>query len=181
MRYAYLSGAPGVFVSGCVWLGSALVAGWKSPSVAVVSLLVGGAFIHPLSVLLCKGLGRAGAHAPGNALGTLAIEGTFWLLGGIAVAYGLSVLRLEWFFPAMLILIGGRYLTFQTVYGLRVYWVCGTVLSLTGTALAVGRAPAYLSALSGGILELLFTASIVAMSRRSGLAASATGSEPVVR
>ena len=121
MRSGYLCGAPGVLVSGCVWLVAGLVAALKSPSTAVYVLLIGGALIHPASVVLSKTLGRTGTHERGNPLGTLAIEGTLWLLAGIAIAYGMHVLRLEWFFPAMLLLIGGRYLTFQTLYGLRIY------------------------------------------------------------
>jgi hypothetical protein len=166
MRSGYLSGAPGVFVSGCVWLTAGLVAALKSSSTAVVVLLVGGALIHPASVLLSKALGRAGAHEPGNPLGALAIEGTFWLLAGIAIAYGMSVLRLEWFFPAMMLLIGGRYLTFQTLYGLRIYWLCGAVLCLAGLALGLERAPAFLSALSGAGIELVFAALVFAHAKR---------------
>ena len=167
MRSGYLSGAPGVFVSGCVWLAAGLVAALKSPSIAVIVLLVGGALIHPASVVLTKALGRAGAHDPGNPLAPLALEGTFWLLAGIAIAYCMSVLRLEWFFPAMLLLIGGRYLTFQTLYGLRIYWLCGALLCLAGVGLGIVRAPAYLSALSGAAIELVFAARVLAHARHN--------------
>ena len=166
MRAGYLSGAPGVFVSGCVWLAAGLVATLQSPSLAVIVLLVGGMLIHPASIGVCKALGRAGAHEPGNPLGTLAIEGTFWLLAGICIAYGMSVLRLEWFFPAMLLLIGGRYFTFRTLYGLRIYWFCGALLCLAGVALALARAPAHLSALTGAGIELVFAAIVFASARR---------------
>jgi hypothetical protein len=166
MRSAYFSGAPGVLVSGCVWLTAGLVAAWGSAGVAVWVLLIGGAAIHPLSVVLCKLLGRTGAHEKGNPLGILAIEGTFWLMSGIAIAYGMHVLRLEWFFPAMLLVIGGRYLTFQTLYGLRIYWLCGAALCLAGLALALVRVPAQVSALSGGAIELVFAGLIFARAGR---------------
>jgi hypothetical protein len=112
--------------------------------------------------VLCKLLGRAGTHEPGNPLGTLAIESTFWLLAGIAVAYGMHVLRLEWFFPAMLLVIGGRYLTFQSLYGLRIYWLLGATLCAAGVALALARLPASVSALSGAAIELVFAALVFA-------------------
>ena len=166
MRSAYLSGAPGVLASGCAWLAAGLVAAMISASGAVFVLLVGGALIHPASVVLCKVLGRAGAHEPGNPLGSLAIEGTVWLLAGIAIAYGMHVLRLEWFFPAMLLLIGGRYLTFQSLYGLRVYWLCGAALCIAGIALALVRAPAAVSALSGALIELVFAACVFLQAKR---------------
>jgi hypothetical protein len=167
MRSGYLSGAPGVLVSGCVWLVAGLIAAFKSPSTAVYVLLLGGALIHPVSVLLCKTLGRTGTHEHGNPLGPLAIEGTLWLLAGIAIAYGMHVLRLEWFFPAMLLLIGGRYLTFQTLYGLRVYWVCGALLCMAGLALGLSRAPAHLSALAGAAIELAFAAAVFVQAKRN--------------
>jgi len=166
MRSGYFSGAAGVLVSGCVWLAAGLVAALQSSSLAVITLLAGGAIVHPASVALSKALGRTGTHQPRNPLGSLAIEGTFWLLAGIAIAYGVSVLRLEWFFPAMLLLIGGRYLTFQTLYGLRIYWVCGAVLCVAGLALGLARAPAAVSALSGAGIELAFAALVFARARR---------------
>ena len=166
MRRSYLFGAPGILVSGLVWLASALVAILVSEKVAVLALLIGGAAIHPLAVLTTKLLGGTGSHTPGNPLGRLAIEGTFWLLAGIAIAYGIHLLRLEWFFPAMLLLVGGRYLTFQTVYGLRTYWFCGAALCVVGLALALARAPAAVGAFAGAVVELIFAAVVFGQARR---------------
>jgi len=162
MRSGYLSGAPGVLVSGCVWLAAGIVAASGSPSAAVLTLLAGGVLIYPASVALCKVLGRSGTHEPGNPLGVLAVEGTMWLLAGIAVAYAMHVLRLEWFFPAMLLAIGGRYLTFQTLYGLRIYWLCGGLLCSAGLVLGLFHAPAHACAFSGAAIELVFAAAVFA-------------------
>lgn len=156
MRSAYLSGAPGVFISGLVWLVAGIVAALHSERTAVLTLLFGGAAIHPLAVGLAKLLGRTGKHCAGNALGALAAEGTFWLLAGCAIAYGMQVLRIEWFFPAMLLVIGGRYLTFQTLYGLRAYWACGALLCTAGLVLAMVRAPAINGAFTGACIEIGF-------------------------
>ncbi|MEO7916909.1 MAG: hypothetical protein ABIR16_04635 [Dokdonella sp.] len=166
MRRGYLSGAPGVFVSGSVWLVAGLVAAFKSPTTAVYVLLIGGMLIFPASVVLSKALGVSGTHERGNPLGTLAMEGTIWMLAGIAIAYGMHVLRLEWFFPAMLLVIGGRYLTFQTLYGLRIYWCIGAILCAAGLALGLWRAPAHFSALAGAAIELVFAIVILARAKR---------------
>ena len=166
MRRGYLSGAPGMLVSGLVWLVAGVVAALHSERIAVLTLLFGGAFIHPLSVGLTKLLGHSGKHSAGNALGVLAGESTFWLLSGCAIAYGMHVLRIEWFFPAMLLVIGGRYLTFQTLYGLRTYWVCGGVLCVTGIALALARVPAVTGAFAGACIELVFAAVLLARAKR---------------
>lgn len=50
----------------------------------------------------------------------LALEGTIWLLLAIPVAIGAALYRVEWFFPAMLLVIAGRYLTFSTLYDMRI-------------------------------------------------------------
>jgi hypothetical protein len=86
----------------------------------------------------------------------LAGEGTFWLLAGIAIAYVIQTAHLAWFFPAMLLIIGGRYLTFQTLYGLRIYWVLGVTLCAASFAWAVLRAPASFAALCGAAIEIIF-------------------------
>jgi len=156
MRTGYMDGAPGVLTSGLVWLVATVVAAVASVRTAVWVLVVGGACIHPLSLLVAKALGRRGAHSPGNPLARLALEGTAWFIGGIAIALLLQIQRVDWFFPAMLVLIGGRYLTFQTLYGLRAYWICGAVLCLAGVGLVFARAPAALGAGTGALVELVF-------------------------
>lgn len=167
MRRAYLSGAPGVLVSGLVWLVAGGVAVLVSDRAAVIALLLGGAAIHPLAVVLTRLLGRSGKHSADNALGSLAAEGTFWLLAGCAIAYGMHVLRIEWFFPAMLLVIGGRYLTFHTLFGLRAYWVCGAVLCVAGLGLALARAPAVTGAFAGAFIETVFAAVLFVQARHS--------------
>jgi hypothetical protein len=39
-----------------------------------------------------------------------------------------STVNIDWFFPSMLLVIGGRYLTFATIYGTRAYWVFGAAI-----------------------------------------------------
>jgi hypothetical protein len=167
MRVGYLFGAPGVAASSLAWLAASAVALNVTPRAGVWALLIGGAFIFPVSVLFTKLLGGPGKHSHGNPLGGLAIEGTLWMMAGIAVAVGVQVLRLDWFFPAMLLVIGGRYLTFQTLYGMRIYWLLGAVLCVAGIALALVRAPAHASALTGGLIELVFALGMYAWARRS--------------
>ena len=94
------------------------------------------------------------------------MEGTFWMIACIAVAFGMSVLRIEWFFPAMLLVIGGRYLTFQSVYGLSVYWILGVMLCAAGIALALVRAPVAVSALAGGLIEVVFAGVVLLQVKR---------------
>ncbi|MBC5774807.1 hypothetical protein H8S95_12090 [Pontibacter sp. KCTC 32443] len=167
MREAYLNGYPGVVVSGMVWLISAFVAMYVSPDKAVWSLLVGGIFIHPVSMLLNKVLGAAGAHARSNPLGKLAMEGTVFMIMCLPLAYGLSFQKVEWFFQGMLLIIGGRYLHFVTLYGSRLYWALGIGLGAAAYLLFNMHAPSHATLLVGAAMEILFgLVMLVAISRR---------------
>ena len=156
MRVAYLHGYPGVVISGMVWLVSAFVALNVSPEKAVWALLVGGVFIHPVSILLNKILGASGAHAPSNPLGRLAMEGTLFMIMCMPLAYGLSFQNVEWFFQGMLLIIGGRYLHFATLYGSKLYWALGIGLWLAGCLLFIINAPSHTTLLVGAAMEIVF-------------------------
>lgn len=173
MRHAFFGGATGVLASSVVWFAAGVFATVSAPGNAVWALLVGGMLIHPAAVLLAKAFGRPGTHTPGNPLAALALEGTFFFLLAIPLAYTLSRARVEWFFPAMLLLIGGRYLTFATLYGMRVYWACGATLALAGFLVVAVEAPVQVGAFAGALVELAFAAVVLVSVRRGGLAASA--------
>lgn len=164
-RDSYLDGAPGVLVSALAWFTAGLVSIYQSPRQAVIALLVGGMLIHPLSTLLVKALGRSAKSAAGNPMTRLALESTVWLIFSIPAAYALSHFRIEWFFPAMMLAIGGRYLVFATMYGSRIFWLCGGALGAAAYALVVLGAGPSVGALTGAAIEALFAAAIFLRSR----------------
>ena len=166
MRFAYYGGAPGMLTSAAVWLTAGIVSLLVSPERAVWSLFIGGMLIHPISVLLTKVMGRSGKHTPGNPLGSLALATSFWLVLSLPLAYSVSLLRIEWFFPAMLFVIGGRYLTFSTIFGARIYWACGAALALAGYALGRANATPEFGAFTGAALEAAFATAIFFTARR---------------
>jgi hypothetical protein len=166
MRSAYVGGATGVIASAFAWWAATAVAMGATPRKAVLTLFVAGMFIYPLSVALSKLFRRSGAHAKTNPLAPLAMETTVWLLCALPLAYIVSLYRLELFFPAMMLVIGGRYLTFATLYGLRVYWALGGALAATAWCLTALQPPAWIGALAGAALESLFVP-IVLMTERS--------------
>ena len=166
MRVAYLHGYPGVLVSGLAWLVAALVALYVSPEKAVWTLLIGGVLIHPVSILLNKVLGNSGTHAQGNLLGRLAMEGTIFMIMCIPLAYGLSFQKVEWFFQGMLLIIGGRYLTFATLYGSRLYWALGIGLGLAAYLLFTLHAASHTTVLTGAAIEIVFGLVMLTVVRR---------------
>lgn len=156
MRRGYVSGASGILASSFAWF-AATYAAWRiSPEQAVWVLFVGGALIYPASVVIARLLRAPGSFTKGNPLAGLASANTAWLIFSLPLAWVVSLQRLEWFFPAMMLVIGGRYLTFATLYGMRLYWVLGMALAGAGVLLGwTGAAPA-LSALTGASIEFAF-------------------------
>jgi hypothetical protein len=178
MRLAYFGGAPGMLTSAAVWFAAGIVSWLVSADRAVWTLLIGGALIHPVSVLLLKAMGRTGKHSSGNPLGLLALATTFWLVLSCVLAYAVSLLHIQWFFPAMLFVIGGRYLTFSTIFGTRTYWVCGATLALAGYALWRINATPGQGAFTGAGIEAAFAIAIFASSGREAVAGSLSQETP---
>lgn len=165
MRTAFLDGAPGMLVSATVWIIAGVVCLQLGIEKAIWTLLIGGALIHPVSLVLLKLLGRSAKASTGNPLNSLAFATTIWLIVCCVFAYGLSRMNVAWFFPAMMLAIGSRYLTFHSLFGRRHYWFCGGALIAAGYLCAAqGISPA-LAALVGGGVEAVFALALLACSK----------------
>lgn len=75
------------------------------------------------------------------------------MLLSIPIAIAASLYRVEWFFPAMLFVIAGRYLTFSTLYGMRIFWLLGAALVAAGSLSIVFQVPVFVGALAGALVE----------------------------
>lgn len=170
MRKGYCSGGAGILASALAWSVAAGVATCLSPEKAVWTLLIGGMLIHPAAVLICRLLGARGVHTKGNPLGELAGASTFWLIFCLPVAYVIGLKQPALFFLAMLVIIGGRYLVFATLYGMRLYWVLGLSLAASAFALAALAAPIHVVAVVGAALEAAFATACLVLHRRIGAA-----------
>ena len=156
MREAYYGGATGAVSSATAWLIAAIVATRVDATAGMWTLIFGGMLIFPVSVLLDRLLGRSGDHSKDNPLAPLAWEGTIWMLLTIPLAIGASYYKEEWFFPAMLLIIAGRYLTFATLFGMKIYWAFGATLAVAAIPLVVFEAPAAAGALAGASIEYIY-------------------------
>jgi hypothetical protein len=156
MGNGYGYGSIGVFISGLVWTTASLIANFYSFQRGIWTLIIGGILIFPLATLIGKLIGIKGRHDRNNPLGKLAMEGTIWMIMCIPLAYGLSLIKAEWFFQGMLMIIGGRYLTFASIYSMRIYWVLGTILGVAAYTLFKMEAKVFTSALTGGLIEIIF-------------------------
>lgn len=166
MRRAYVNGGVGIFVSGLVWA----IAGLATLNVDLVSgmatLFFGGMLIHPLSLLLARRVFKRSKLRAPNPMEMLALQSTAFLIIGLVIAYLVSGTYADWFFAIALFTVGGRYLVFQTVYGMRLYLFLGVILiAIAAAALWLGITPAFV-AFAGGAVELLCSAFILVPAKR---------------
>ena len=66
LRYSYLRGGPGAFVSGLVWLVAAAVAQARGVAIGFTVLFLGGMLIFPLWTLLVRAVFRRPSPSKDN-------------------------------------------------------------------------------------------------------------------
>tara|TARA_R110000737_G_scaffold321356_1_gene333296 strand:- start:49 stop:588 length:540 start_codon:yes stop_codon:yes gene_type:complete len=167
MRIAYLGGGTGILVSGVVWLISGLAGIYLTKETSVLTFFIGGMLIYPLGVFSAKLLNRSGKHQENNPLAKLAIESTAILFIGLFIAYSIFQIQKLWFFPVMLMIIGVRYLVFQSIYGMKVYWILGLFLIASGMLCLISEQSFHFSGITGGIIELIFGVVVIVMERKA--------------
>src|ERR1019366_6690956 len=65
--------------------------------------------------------------------------------------------RLNWFFPALMVLVGAHYLPFATLYGMRMFLFLAGILVATGVVIAVYFADSFiLGSWIGGLALFVF-------------------------
>lgn len=161
MRLAYLNGGPGVLASGIIWLATAIISIYLSSDSSILVFFFGGMFIFPLAILISKLFKRSGQHHKENPLAKSALENTVILFAGLFIAYVIYQTNENFFYPIMLMVIGVRYLAFQTLYGLRAYWFLGLALMIAGVLYLIFQQQFYIPILTGGLIELIFSALIM--------------------
>ena len=137
MRSAFLGGFGGQLVSGIIWLIAAAISLWIRPAVGMAVLFFGSMLIFPLTQLTVRLIGRPGKVSPENKLWSLGSQAAFtvpinFLLVGAATLY-----KMEWFFPAAMIVVGSHYLMFLTLYGMRMFAVLAAILVMAGAGLGL--------------------------------------------
>ncbi|MHA4838817.1 DUF7010 family protein [Sphingopyxis sp. MSC1_008] len=135
---AYAGGAPGVLVSGVVWLIAGTVWQLHGTTAAFAALFFGGMAIHPLGVLIERVAFKAPKASIGKPLETLAIEATIPLFVGVLIAWILLVRAPDLAIPTFAAIIGARYFLFRTMYGEIAYWALGAAILLVAALALFG-------------------------------------------
>lgn len=137
MRVGLLGGFMGQLVSAILWAASAAVATWGGRSLAIWVLVATGFFIFPLTKLGLVLIGHRNKVSPGNPLNGLGMQAAFVLPLGLFVVAAATLYRVEWFYPAFMIILGAHYLPFVTLYGMNIFYALAGVLVSGGLVLAI--------------------------------------------
>ena len=137
IRTRFVGGFYGQLVAGIVWLTSAGLAVWRGPRASIIMLVVGGFLIFPATELLIRATGDRAPLSSANALRSLGMQVAFVLPLSMPLLVPVALYRLNWFYPAMMILLGAHYLPFVFLYGMRMFAVLAALLVGGGTLIAL--------------------------------------------
>jgi len=137
MRIRFAGGFYGQFVSGMLWLVSASLAVWSTPRAAIMTLVVGGVFIFPITELLIRVSKGRSPLSIRNPLSQLGMQIAFVLPLSMPLLLPVSLYRLNWFFPALMILLGAHYTPFVFLYGMRMFAVLAALVAGGGLVIAM--------------------------------------------
>jgi hypothetical protein len=141
MRAVYLNGASGQAVSAVLWAVSAACATWISTRAGVLSLVVGGMFIFPVTQAMLALMRRPVSVSRGNPLRELAPQVAFIVPLAMPLVGAAALYKVTWFYPGFMILVGVHYLPFAFLYGRPAFLALAGVLLAAGLALALLAAP----------------------------------------
>jgi hypothetical protein len=159
VRFRYSGGFYGQAVSGVIWLASAGFASWASPRTAIAVLVIGGFFIFPMTELLVRTVGSRLKQDRRNLLPRLGMQVAFVLPLSMPLLLPVCRYDLNWFYPALMVLLGAHYLPFVFLYGMRVFAVLAAALWGGGIIIALYLSSSFgIGAWYTGTILLIFAA-----------------------
>jgi len=136
MRSVYIGGFWGQLVSSVIWLASAAVGTWVNPKASILTVVIGGFFIFLLTQMLLRLSGRRARVRKENTFHSLGMQVAFVLPFSMLLLVPVGLYNLNWFFPALMVLLGAHYLPFATLYGMRMFLFLAGILIGAGVVIA---------------------------------------------
>ena len=135
-RSVYIGGFWGQLVSSVIWLVSAALGTWVTPKASILTVLIGGFFIFPLTQMLLRLSGRRASVSRENSFHSLGMQVAFVLPFSMLLLVPVGLYNLNLFFPALMVLLGAHYFPFATLYGMRMFLFLGGILIAAGVLIA---------------------------------------------
>ena len=136
VRSVYVGGFWGQLVSSVIWLVSAALGTWVTPKASILSVVIGGFFIFPLTQMLLRLSGGRASVSRENAFNSLGRQVAFVLPFSMLLLVPVGLYNLNLFFPALMVLLGAHYLPFATLYGMRMFSFLAGILIAAGLVIA---------------------------------------------
>jgi hypothetical protein len=136
VRSVYIGGFWGQLVSSIIWLVSAALGTWVTPKTSILTVMIGGFFIFPLTQMLLRLSGRRASVSKENPFNRLGMQIAFVLGFSMLLLVPVGLYQLNLFFPALMVLLGAHYLPFATLYGMRMFLILAGILIATGVMIA---------------------------------------------
>jgi len=158
VRYVYIGGFWGQLISSAIWLISAALGTWRTPEASILTVVIGGFLTFPLTQSLLRLSGHRARVSRENPLHWLGMQVAFVLPFSMLLLAPVGLYRLNWFFPALMILLGAHYLPFAFLYGMRMFLFLGATLIALGVAIALWSSGTFsLGAWVGGLALFVFS------------------------
>ena len=135
-RSVYIGGFWGQLVSSVIWLAAAALGTWVTPKASILSLVIAGFFIFPLTQMLLRLSGRPASVSRENPFNSLGMQIAFVLPFSMLLLVPVGLYNLNLFFPALMVLLGAHYFPFATLYGMRMFLFLGGILIAAGVVVA---------------------------------------------
>jgi hypothetical protein len=87
--------------------------------------------------LILRALGRPASLIPQNALRQLALQAALTIPLNLPVVAGATLYRLNWFYPACMVVVGAHYLPFAFLYGMWQFAALGAVMVAAGVTVGL--------------------------------------------
>ena len=179
VRSVYIGGFCGQLVSSVIWLVSAALGTWVTPKASILAVVIGGFFIFPLTQMLLRLSGRRASVSKENQFHYLGMQVAFVLPFSMLLLVPVGHYNLNWFFPALMVLLGAHYLPFATLYGMRMFLFLAGILMAAGVVIALYFAETFsLGAWVAGLALFVFAwigRSIATAEARTQVAAGVEG------
>jgi uncharacterized protein DUF7010 len=157
VRTVYVGGFWGQLVSSVIWLVAAALGTWATPKASILTVVIGGFFIFALTQMLLRLSGRRASVSRENPFNSLGMQVAFVLPSSMLLLVPVGIYNLNWFFPALMILLGAHYLPFATLYGMRMFLFLAGILMVTGVVIALWFSRTFsLGAWVAGLALLVF-------------------------
>ncbi|HET6199231.1 MAG: DUF7010 family protein [Candidatus Acidiferrales bacterium] len=131
-RSVFIGGFFGQFVTSVIWLVSAALGTWVTPKASILAVVIAGFFIFPLTQLMLRLSGRRASLSKENPFNSLGMQVALVLPFSMLLLVPVGLYNLNWFFPALMILVGAHYLPFATLYGMRMFLFLAGILMAEG-------------------------------------------------